>query len=155
MLMNVHVGCFLLSPTGNELHIEVHTDTEYDKKEDASHFGLKCQVMGFEWSASCARSLAILEKELVTLSGMCCGKLLKECSLPWHSGLGWTGREMGRHTSTQVHTLTHKHTHTHPHPHRYTHTDTRTQTHTQTHTHTDTHTYTDTHKHTYRHTHSV
>ena len=95
MLMNVHVGCFFLSPTGNELHLEVHTDTEYDKKEDASHFGLKCQVMGFEWNASCARSLAILEKELVTLSGMCCGKLLKECSLPWHSGLGWAGREMG------------------------------------------------------------
>ena len=73
---------------GNELHIEVQTDTEYDKKEEASHFGLKCQVMGFEWSASYSRSVAILEKELVTLSGMCCGKLLKECSLPWHSGLG-------------------------------------------------------------------
>ena len=107
-------GLSLLYP-GNELHLEVHTDTEYDKKEEASHFGLKCQVMGFEWSASYTQSLTILEKELVTLSGMCCGKLLKECSLPWHSGLG------SRDTHTCMHTHAHAHAHTHTHARTHTH----------------------------------
>ena len=136
MLVDVHVGCFCLSPAGNELHIEVHTDTEYDKKEEASHFGLKCQVMGFEWNASCARSLAILEKELVTLSGMCCGKLLKECSLPWHSGLGWA---VGKWSDARAHKCTHSHTNTHAHTH--THTCTHTHICTRTHTHRHTHTF--------------
>ena len=72
--------------TGNELHLEIQTDTEYDKKENTNHFGFKCQIMGFEWNSSYSKSLAIMEKELVTLSGMCCGKLLREGTLPWCGG---------------------------------------------------------------------
>ncbi len=29
----------------------VHTDTEYDKKDFSNHYGLKCQVVGYEWTA--------------------------------------------------------------------------------------------------------
>ncbi len=32
---------------GNEVHI---VDTEYEKKDSANHYGLKCQVVGYEWS---------------------------------------------------------------------------------------------------------
>ena len=35
---------------GNEVHIVVKTDTEYEKKDSNNHFGLKCQVIGYEWS---------------------------------------------------------------------------------------------------------
>ena len=36
---------------GNEVHIVVQTDTEYEKKDSNNHFGLKCQVVGYEWSS--------------------------------------------------------------------------------------------------------
>jgi E3 ubiquitin-protein ligase MYCBP2 len=81
---------------GNELHIEIQTDTEYDKKDTANHFGLKCQIMGFEWNASYSKSLAIMEKELVTLSGMCCGKLLREGTLPWCETLSVSSEGVSR-----------------------------------------------------------
>ncbi len=35
---------------GNEVHIVVNVDTEYEKKDSANHYGLKCQVVGYEWS---------------------------------------------------------------------------------------------------------
>ncbi len=35
---------------GNEVHIVIHADTEYDKKESNNHFGMKCQVVGYEWT---------------------------------------------------------------------------------------------------------
>lgn len=35
---------------GNEVHIVVNADTEYEKKDSANHFGLKCQVVGYEWT---------------------------------------------------------------------------------------------------------
>lgn len=35
---------------GSEVHIVVNIDTEYEKKETANHFGLKCQVVGYEWT---------------------------------------------------------------------------------------------------------
>lgn len=35
---------------GNEVHISVCTETEYEKRESANHFGLKCQVVGYEWT---------------------------------------------------------------------------------------------------------
>ena len=38
--------------TGNEVHIVVNTDTEYEKKEANNHFGLKCQVVGYEWASN-------------------------------------------------------------------------------------------------------
>lgn len=36
--------------TGNEVHIVVNTDTEYEKKDANNQFGLKCQVIGYEWA---------------------------------------------------------------------------------------------------------
>ena len=36
---------------GNEVHIAVNTDTEYEKREKSNHFGVKCKVVGYEWSA--------------------------------------------------------------------------------------------------------
>ena len=33
---------------GNEVHISVNTDTEYEKKDANNRFGLKCQVVGYE-----------------------------------------------------------------------------------------------------------
>ena len=38
--------------TGNEVHIVVNTDTEYEKKDANNHFGLKCQVVGYEWASN-------------------------------------------------------------------------------------------------------
>ena len=35
---------------GNEVHIVANVDTEYEKKDLANHFGLKCQVVGYEWT---------------------------------------------------------------------------------------------------------
>ena len=35
---------------GNEVHLVVNVDTEYEKKDAANHFGLKCQVVGYEWT---------------------------------------------------------------------------------------------------------
>ena len=35
---------------GNEVHLVVNVDTEYEKKDTANHFGLKCQVVGYEWT---------------------------------------------------------------------------------------------------------
>ena len=35
---------------GNEVHLVVNVDTEYEKKDSANHFGLKCQVVGYEWT---------------------------------------------------------------------------------------------------------
>lgn len=35
---------------GNEVHIVANVDTEYEKKDTANHFGLKCQVVGYEWT---------------------------------------------------------------------------------------------------------
>lgn len=37
---------------GNEVNIRVVMDTEYEKHEDANHYGIRCQVVGYEWSAS-------------------------------------------------------------------------------------------------------
>ena len=28
----------------------VNTDSEYEKKDTNNHFGLKCQVIGYEWT---------------------------------------------------------------------------------------------------------
>ena len=39
---NVHVG--------NEVHIVVNTETEYEKRDKSNHFGIKCKVIGHEWS---------------------------------------------------------------------------------------------------------
>ena len=36
--------------TGNEVHISVCTETEYEKRDGSNHFGLKCQVVGYEWT---------------------------------------------------------------------------------------------------------
>ncbi len=35
---------------GNEVHLVVGTDTEYEKKDDKNHYGVKCKVIGYEWS---------------------------------------------------------------------------------------------------------
>ena len=45
-----HGCCFL----GNEVHIVVQADTEYDKKDSNNHYGLKCQVVGYEWTNNAA-----------------------------------------------------------------------------------------------------
>lgn len=37
---------------GNEVNIRVVMDTEYEKHEDVNHYGIRCQVVGYEWSAS-------------------------------------------------------------------------------------------------------
>ena len=37
---------------GNEVNVRVVMDTEYEKHEDANHYGIRCQVVGYEWSAS-------------------------------------------------------------------------------------------------------
>ena len=49
MKYTVHV-CFL----GSEVHIVVQADTEYDKKDSNNHYGLKCQVVGYEWTSNTA-----------------------------------------------------------------------------------------------------
>ena len=36
---------------GNEVHISVCTETEYEKKDSNNHFGLKCQLVGYEWTS--------------------------------------------------------------------------------------------------------
>ena len=33
------------------MHIVVNTDTEYEKKDANNHFGIKCQVIGYEWTS--------------------------------------------------------------------------------------------------------
>lgn len=33
------------------MHVVVNTDTEYEKKDSNNHFGLKCQVVGYEWTS--------------------------------------------------------------------------------------------------------
>lgn len=33
------------------MHIVVNTDTEYEKKDANNHFGMKCQVIGYEWTS--------------------------------------------------------------------------------------------------------
>ena len=35
--------------SGNEVHIVINTDTEYEKKEKKNHFGVKCKLIGYEW----------------------------------------------------------------------------------------------------------
>jgi len=37
---------------GNEVNIQVVMDTEYEKHEDANHYGIRCQVVGYEWGTS-------------------------------------------------------------------------------------------------------
>jgi len=37
---------------GNTVNIQVVMDTEYEKHEDANHFGIRCQVIGYEWGIS-------------------------------------------------------------------------------------------------------
>ena len=32
------------------MHIAVNTDTEYEKREENNHFGVKCKVIGYECS---------------------------------------------------------------------------------------------------------
>lgn len=91
---------------GNEVHIAVSTDTEYEKKDTSNHFGLKCQAVGYEWTSVTAdvsvykcvfvqvhidlllsffsllhtlsQCLLLLEKELVALGAMCASSMLKE-----------------------------------------------------------------------------
>lgn len=43
-----HFSIYIL---GNEVHISVCTDTEYEKREGTNHFGLKCQLVGYEWTS--------------------------------------------------------------------------------------------------------
>ena len=51
VLGQIHsVFFFFFFFTGNEVHLVVGTDTEYEKKEKNNHFGLKCKVIGYEWS---------------------------------------------------------------------------------------------------------
>lgn len=42
----------LSKPAGNEVHVSVCTDTEYEKRDGANHFGLKCQAVGYEWTSN-------------------------------------------------------------------------------------------------------
>ena len=42
--------CFFLFVSGNEVHIAVNTDTEYEKRDKNNHFGVKCKVIGYEYS---------------------------------------------------------------------------------------------------------
>ncbi len=35
---------------GNEVHIVINADTEYEKRENTNHYGMKCQVVGYEWT---------------------------------------------------------------------------------------------------------
>jgi hypothetical protein len=63
---------------GNEVHISVCTETEYEKRDGTNHFGLKCQAVGYEWTSNPAECVLFLEKELVALGGMCAASLLKE-----------------------------------------------------------------------------
>jgi len=35
---------------GNEVHIVVNADTIYEKRDNSNHFGMKCQVVGYEWT---------------------------------------------------------------------------------------------------------
>jgi len=49
-LVEVPNGLVLLP--GNVVNIRVVTDTEYEKHEDANHYGIRCQVVGYEWSTS-------------------------------------------------------------------------------------------------------
>ena len=37
---------------GNEVNIRVVMDTEYEKHDDANHYGIRCQVVGYECSSS-------------------------------------------------------------------------------------------------------
>ena len=37
---------------GNEVHVVINTDTEYEKKEKKNHFGVKCKLIGYEWPTS-------------------------------------------------------------------------------------------------------
>lgn len=46
----MHAHIHVCTPAGNEVHIVVNTDTEYEKKDASNHFGLKCQVIGYEWA---------------------------------------------------------------------------------------------------------
>lgn len=36
---------------GSEVHIVVNADTEYEKKDNTNHYGMKCQVVGYEWTS--------------------------------------------------------------------------------------------------------
>jgi len=49
-LVEIPNGLVLLP--GNEVNIRVVTDSEYEKHEDANHYGIRCQIVGYEWSAS-------------------------------------------------------------------------------------------------------
>ena len=42
----------LLNNAGNEVHISVCTETEYEKRDGTNHFGLKCQAVGYEWTSN-------------------------------------------------------------------------------------------------------
>ena len=37
---------------GSEVNVRVVMDTEYEKHDDANHYGIRCQVVGYEWGAS-------------------------------------------------------------------------------------------------------
>ena len=52
MLVNNASAPDLSKPAGNEVHISVCTDTEYEKRDGANHFGLKCQAVGYEWTSN-------------------------------------------------------------------------------------------------------
>lgn len=49
-LLVCNSSLLLSSPAGNEVHVVVNTDTEYEKKDTSNHFGLKCQIVGYEWT---------------------------------------------------------------------------------------------------------
>jgi E3 ubiquitin-protein ligase MYCBP2 len=69
---------------GNEVHIIVNTDTEYEKRDKNNHYGIKCQLIGYEWSNDTSQCLMMLEKELVTLGAVCAGSLLSDdLNLPY------------------------------------------------------------------------
>ena len=99
---------------GNEVHIVANIDTEYEKNDAANHFGLKCQVVGYEWTDQpsevssrccstcvysitpqlnfCFQCLLFLEKELTTLGSMCAASLLNEDTvLPFAGNLTTVG----------------------------------------------------------------
>jgi hypothetical protein len=46
----LHIALSCYFSLGNEVHIIVNTDTEYEKRDKNNHYGIKCQLIGYEWS---------------------------------------------------------------------------------------------------------
>lgn len=49
---------------GNEVHIVIGTDTEYEKKDKTNHYGIKCKVIGYEWSDNAQQVQYMCGKQL-------------------------------------------------------------------------------------------